>query len=186
MFRHEFPLNGVVLRALRRTSLPWTVIWTWVRRSRTADVAEERAPNADSGPALRQEMHSYWVVASQDCTLDQSGIDETEPIIELRPVLRENPPTDWGIRSGRFLLDQDHYVDDYRPRISIAPVVLYHVAQLGHGPTTLEPARALAFKTWLGLRYDRPAVPPDRLDLAQAIGEAVRRKGVAPRWFEMS
>lgn len=126
------------------------------------------------GLELRQGMHDNWVVASQDCTLDQSRIDETEPIIELRPVLNENAPADWGIRSGRFLLAEGSYVDDNLPRTFIAPAALNRLAQLGNQQTPLEPPRALAFKTWLGLRYDRPAVPPERVDLARAIGEAVR------------
>jgi hypothetical protein len=126
------------------------------------------------GPELRQGTHDHWVVTSQDCTLDQNGIDEAEPIIELRPVLSENSPTDWGIRSGRFLLTVGYFVDDHLPRTFIAPAALHHLAQLGTRQTSLEPTRALAFKTWLGLRYDRPAVPPERVDLARAIGEAVR------------
>jgi hypothetical protein len=89
-------------------------------------------------------------------------------------VFAENPPTDWGIRARRFLLDQDHYVDDYAPRTSIAPAALNYIGEQGYLGAPLPSERALAFKTWLGFRYDRPAVPPDRVELARQIAEAVR------------
>jgi hypothetical protein len=125
-------------------------------------------------PVARSATHGLWVICSQDCTLDQVGIEEPEPVIELRPVLVENPPTDWGIRARRFLLDSSHYVDDYLPRTSIAPVALTYIRERGNPRAPLPSDRALAFKTWLGLRYDRPAVPPDRVELARKIAEAVK------------
>ena len=130
--------------------------------------------NAEQSPVQRSTVHNLWVVCSQDCTLDQNDITEPEPVIELRPALVETPPTDWGIRARRFLLDQDHYVDDYLPRTSIAPAALNHIGEQGHLGTPLASDRALAFKKWLGVRYDRPAVPPDRVELARQIAEAVR------------
>ncbi len=41
-------------------------------------------------------------------------------------------------------------------------------------------ARRRAFKTWLGLRYDRPAVPPELLPLAWKIADAVSAKRNRP------
>jgi hypothetical protein len=44
----------------------------------------------------------------------------------------------------------------------------------------LPDARAVAFKTWLGLRYDRPAVPPELVDVAKKIAADVRRNKRRP------
>ena len=58
-----------------------------------------------------------WVVCTQDCDLRSSRIDADEPLIELRPILCDNPPSDWGIRSRRFLLDKEAYVDGRSPPV---------------------------------------------------------------------
>ena len=129
---------------------------------------------AVQGPVPRSSVHSLWVISSQDCTLDQVGVYEPEPVIELRAVLVKDPPTDWGIRARRFLLDSSHYVDDYLPRTSISPAALNFIGKRVNRGAPLPSHRALAFKTWLGLRYDRPAVPPNRVELARNIAEAVR------------
>ena len=57
-------------------------------------------------------VHGEWLVASQDCDLAMANADEMEPLVELRPVLRDHPPPDWGIRSAKFLLSRT------RPAIS--------------------------------------------------------------------
>jgi hypothetical protein len=129
---------------------------------------------AEHGIVDHPAVHDSWVVASQDCTLDQNDIAVSEPILELRPIWTNNPPTDWGIRARKFLLSRSQYVDDYSPRTSIAPAALHYIKAQGIPATPLAPDRALAFKTWLGYRYDRPAVPPDRLELAQEIAGQIR------------
>lgn len=174
MFEYGLALNGVVLgMAAQQPSLTrrgrFRAVRTAVARSLRRDQLE-----AEQGPVPRSSAHGFWVVSSQDCTLEQTDIGESEPVIELRPVFTENPPTEWGIRARRFLLDQDHYVDDYAPRTSIAPAALNYIGEQGHLGAPLPSERALAFKTWLGFRYDRPAVPRDRVELAKHIAEAVR------------
>lgn len=44
-------------------------------------------------------------------------------MIELRPVLDEDPPSDWGIRSRRFLLDEGAYIGADAPRCVVTPAV---------------------------------------------------------------
>ena len=68
---------------------------------------------AEHGIVDHPAVHDSWVVASQDCTLDQNDIAVSEPILELRPIWTNNPPTDWGIRARKFLLSRSQYVDDY-------------------------------------------------------------------------
>lgn len=113
------------------------------------------------------QSHGRWVVCTQDCDLRSSKVGSHQPVIELRPVLDEEPPSDWGIRSRRFLLDQGAYVDAHAPRCVVTPALLSAVRP--GRETALDEARSRAFKTWLGLRYDRPAVPEHLVGLAREI-----------------
>ena len=88
-------------------------------------------------------------------------------MIELRPVLDEDPPSDWGIRSRRFLLGEGAYVDADAPRCVVTPALLS--TRRSGREAALDGARSRAFKSWLGLRYDRPAVPEHLVDLAREI-----------------
>ena len=108
-----------------------------------------------------------WVVCTQDCDLRSSKADSQQPMIELRPVLDEEPPSDLGIRSRRFLLNQGAFVDADAPRCVVTPALLG--AMRPGRETALDEARSTAFKTWLGLRYDRPAVPEHLVDLAREV-----------------
>ena len=92
----------------------------------------------------------------------------------------DDPPTDWGIRSARFLLTESEYVRSVSPRPLVAPDVL--TALVAGGAKLREPdaARELAFTTWLGLRYDRPAVPPTLVELAKRISDVVGKRRNRP------
>ena len=128
---------------------------------------------ASGRPELTQATHGRWVVASQDCDLDRAASGETEPCIELRPVYTETPPADWGIRSARLLLTTHDYVISATPRLHVAPATLTALLQ---GDVSLrDPGtdRRRAFTTWLGLRYDRPAVPAHLVPLARRISNEV-------------
>ena len=118
---------------------------------------------------IQEVSQSYgrWVVCTQDCDLRSSSTDSQRPMIELRPVLEKDPPSDWGIRSRRFLLDQGAYVDADVPRCVVTPALLS--AMRPGREATLDEVRSRAFKTWLGLRYDRPAVPEHLVDLSREI-----------------
>lgn len=118
---------------------------------------------------IQQISQSYdrWVVCTQDCDLRSSKSDSQQPMIELRPVLDENPPRDWGIRSRCFLLDEGAYVDADAPRCIVTPALLSAIS-LGR-ESALSDARSRAFKTWLGRRYDRPAVPEHLVEVAHEI-----------------
>ena len=113
------------------------------------------------------QAYSRWVVCTQDCDLRSASIDSHHPLIELRPVLAENPPSDWGIRSRRFLLGEGAYVDADTPRCVVTPALLSTLRS--DREALLDETRSRAFKTWLGLRYDRPAVPEHLVDLARDI-----------------
>jgi len=127
-------------------------------------------------PERLQGEHSRWVVATQDCDLDQTDSVDADPSVELRPVFLDGPPADWGIRSAKFLLTESEYVRSASPRPLVSAAVLGALLAEGARRRDVEPARRQAFTTWLGLRYDRPAVPPTVLPLAKRIAEVVTRR----------
>jgi hypothetical protein len=108
-----------------------------------------------------------WVVCTQDCDLASAAADSDDELVELRPVLQAEPPKDWGIRSRRFLLTENDYVDAAFPRCFISPKAL--AQSIDPEIEEIEPARARAFKTWLGRRYDRPAVPEHLVPIAKEV-----------------
>lgn len=128
----------------------------------------------DASPEVVVEDHELWVVATQDCDLDFATADSNEPVIELRPLFTENPPDNWGIRSQFLKVDGTRYLLGDRARCHVAPSVLMHLEAEREEP--IAEIRTRALKTWLGLRYDRPAIPDSLLGLAQKIAEEMQRK----------
>ena len=128
--------------------------------------------------------HGLWVVATQDCDLDRAEVDAPDPIVELRPVYTQSCPTDWGIRSAKLRLTDAEYIEANSPRASVAPNVLTTALDAGMTRRELSFGRRQGLATWLGLRYDRPAVPNHLVPLAQRIGKEVARpkhRGIAAR-----
>jgi len=125
-------------------------------------------------PDSRQTDHGVWIVATQDCDLAFLKVGNNEPSVEVRPVYDVDPPTDWGIRSSRLLVEEQRYVVGDSPRLTVSPALLQ--TYTGVREPSIADGRLVAFKTWLGLRYDRPAVPPHLVPLAKRIGEEVRDK----------
>ena len=117
--------------------------------------------------------HRTWVVASQDCDLNDWETTRTEPLVELRArITAEDPDTEWGIRSRVVRLTETEGVHSDSAPLRISPAAL--VARV-RPADVITPARGIAFKTWLGRRYDRPAVPDDQVALAQDIAARARR-----------
>lgn len=130
--------------------------------------------NQSSGePERRVGSHDRWVVATQDCDLDQTDSATAEPNIELRPVYYDNPQDDWGLRSATLRLGDQDYVRSASSRTLVSAEVLTTIK--GTLAVITEPSftRRRAFTIWLGKRYDRPAVPPGLVPLARKIAEAV-------------
>jgi hypothetical protein len=110
-----------------------------------------------------------WIVCTQDCDLSSSSPTSTEAIVELRPVLKKSPPADWGIRSSRLLLNSQEYVDASTARVQVTAAKICEFD--GARDAQLLDERLRAFKTWLGRRYDRPAVPEHFINLAREIAK---------------
>jgi hypothetical protein len=119
-------------------------------------------------------------VASQDCDLDKTEADHPDPTIELRAVFTEEPPEDWGLRSWRLRLTETDYVVSHGPRTVVSAAVLTALVRDGSQRRDLDVSRRLAYTTWLGLRYDRPAVPPELVPLARRISDEVARRNRRP------
>lgn len=119
--------------------------------------------------------HNLWLIANQDCDLAWRALTNQEPsmLVELRPVFTVDPPSDWGIRSQRFRIDAEtlHLRAD-EPSVRVTPEV---VAAAEHDGCLDEDSQQ-RLKTWLGYRYDRPAVPQTFVDLARAVAEQLMKK----------
>lgn len=131
--------------------------------------------SGDGGVQSNTISFPRWVVCTQDCDLASAAIDSDDALVELRPVLQSDPPKDWGIRSRRFRLGETDYVDAALPQCFISPKAL--VQSINSELGKIEPARARAFKTWLGRRYDRPAVPEHLVPIAKEVASRCGTKG---------
>lgn len=131
-------------------------------------------------PVRESNQHDLWVVATQNCDLDVADDQATEPLIELRPVLVDNPPLQLGLRSRKVRLsrDQPWYLDSDSQRTMVRPAALTAIlsADAEARSTPLTADESTKFKTWLGRRYDRPAVPHEAMDLGRAIAAAVENR----------
>ena len=133
-------------------------------------------------PRRHQTEHGRWTVATQDCDLDNTDSDDGNPTIEVRPVFSHDTPPDWGIRSVRYCLTDTEHVHGLSARtmVSAAVLAVIHTGIGGGRDTDLAPARQRGLKTWLGRRYDRPAVPDQLTSLAKRIAVEVDRKRHRP------
>jgi hypothetical protein len=134
--------------------------------------------NTANEPSRDLKEHDRWVVATQDCDLAYTDPSDAEPMIELHPVFQHEPDpnTDWGIRSRRFVLGESEHVVSPSPHTLVSAAVLTVVRS--NPESRVEPLpdlRAVAFKRWLGFRYDRPAVPEQLVALAQRVANEVQR-----------
>lgn len=136
----------------------------------TVDLDEAGTPVATGTP------HELWVVATQDCDLARLPLDDAASVVELRPVDEADRPPPWGIRARRLRLTDTLYTDADRPRVHVSARVLHRRAEPLPAPAD---AVLVAFKTWLGRRYDRPAVPEAVAPLMTALAEAIEQAAKA-------
>jgi len=123
--------------------------------------------------APKTDNHEEWVLVAQDCDLAWNSVAGSHSLVELRPVYHDDPPSSWGIRNSKFRLDeQGAYLVDFEPSVRVEPDVVLAAHHTCIGPHT-EPAR---LKTWLALRYNRPAVPQEYVPLAQQLAGRLKKK----------
>lgn len=124
-------------------------------------------------PVAKRDVHGMWIVVDQDCDLAWKALVGTSYLVELKPVYLDDPPSDWGIRNSKFLLDRaGAHLHADSPSVRVTPEV-FDVAE--HITCVcVDSGRRL--KTWLGLRYDRPAVPEEYSALANALADRIKVK----------
>lgn len=130
----------------------------------------------EADQAIRQ--HTLWALVTQDCNLYRMRASVNTPVAELRQVHDSEPPNHEGIHARKFLLNSEssHYLVDDKPSAFVSPRFLCDPS-LARLMYKLSESRVLALKTWLGNRYDRPAVPDELVPLAKAIAESVKANG---------
>lgn len=129
----------------------------------------------DNQPMPLDTDHGLWLLVDQDCDLAwRALIGQDDPhLVELRPVFVSGAPTDWGIRNQQFRLDQEgRYLKAAAPAVRVTPDLLATATHLA----CLNEASQQRLKTWLGFRYDRPAVPQTYVDLAKALADQLSKK----------
>jgi hypothetical protein len=120
------------------------------------------------------QTFAEWIVVTQECDLDGAEEGAAEPLIELRPVYENRGGSPVGVRSEAFVLDQKRLLHAQSPRLMVTPRCLVELST--DEPQRLPERRADLLKTWLGLRYDRPAVPDEFVALSKAVASAVKSK----------
>jgi hypothetical protein len=115
--------------------------------------------------------HDRWLIASQDCDLARLDSGNNDSRVELRPVFERTVAAPWGVKSRLFRLRDMLHLESASPRVMISGQALERFA--GNRESPLPDGRLRALKRWLGLRYDRPAVPPALEGLAKKISEAL-------------
>ncbi len=131
---------------------------------------------------VRQVSQEFglWMVVTQDCDLVAAGDHDAEPKVELRPILNDEVPPVFGIRSRKLRVSHKHpdYIHSESLRCMISPAALSHliIEDATAREDWLDDDELRALKTWLGLRYDRPAVPTDLVDLIVALADAIERR----------
>jgi hypothetical protein len=128
-------------------------------------------------PTAIRDVHGQWAVASQDCELAHTPSDHGDATIELRPAFPDSGKHVRGVRSRQFVITEGLLLDGQSPRITVAASVLTRAAEGGghdHSSCpTIDERRS--FKTWLGLRYDRPAVPGAFLTCQSYLAKALNK-----------
>lgn len=127
----------------------------------------------DGEPKASNGQHERWMIADQDCDLAWKAKPGESHLVELRAVYLESPPVEWGVRNAKYLLDKTGaHLRANTPSVHIDPEVL----SLAEHLTCALPDAGRRLKTWLGLRYDRPAVPQEFVRTADKIADLLRAK----------
>ena len=119
-------------------------------------------------PISRSFSFTRGVVCTQDCDLSASKPGDSEQRIEVRPIRTSETPSDWGIRSRNLRLTDSDHVNADDPRAFVTPTLLAFGCS---NESWIGDSRATALKTWLGLRFDRPAVPEHLVGIAKEVAK---------------
>ncbi len=186
LVRATLPLDGVVALSSNAPGTPSAPARDLLPLTRRVMLTVAQGLVAKSGARIimprslgivrQQGEHDHWLVVTQECDLARLDANDPLPTVELRPVYDEDPPATLGLRSYKLLLDSPYYLEAQSSRVMISPAALTILAARGVEIGLVSAERQLALKAWLGLRYDRPAVPTELGALATALAEQVKQK----------
>lgn len=104
------------------------------------------------------EQFDYWLLATQDCDLEQTPCTNSARQFELRPVLpRLKDDKLDGLRSRTIIVKDGFVLRSDSKKLTLTARALNSMK--AKREDDLEDERRVQIKTWLGLRYDRPAIP---------------------------
>ncbi len=98
-----------------------------------------------------------WLLATQDCDLDQTRCSDKAREFELRPVFDAVGPQVDGVRSRTLSISETTVLKADGPKLTLTARALHKLKP--YRENSLSDVKRREIKTWLGLRYDRPAVP---------------------------
>jgi hypothetical protein len=119
----------------------------------------------------RSEQFDLWLLATQDCDLDQTPCTNSTRQFELRPVSERTPDDRLdGLRSRTVLVTDQLVLRSDSKRLTLSARALNTLK--GKREEALDEERRVQIKTWLGLRYDRPAIPTPLVPLGRRLKSA--------------
>ena len=137
----------------------------WKQGSLIRATLSVRTFDHDNGNDVESEQSfDIWLLTTQDCDLASTKSKNAARQFELRPVYAEQKGDTFdGIRSRAMRVAPGLVLRSDSPRITMTARRLVRFNAQRDNILTDEQRREV--KTWLGLRYDRPAVPEpfDRL-----------------------
>lgn len=119
----------------------------------------------------RSEQFDLWLLATQDCDLAQTPCTNTTRQFELRPVLERKPDDKLdGLRSRVILVKDQLVLRSDSKKLTLNACALNSLKDKRE--QNLDEERRVQIKTWLGLRYDRPAIPSRFVPLGERLKKA--------------
>jgi hypothetical protein len=112
--------------------------------------------------------HGLWLLVTQDCDLDQTRITNLTRQLELRPVYAQTTDDKVdGWRTRNVLVKEGLVLRADSPKLTLSVAALQ--ALKPKREDDVEEDRRVQIKTWLGLRYDRPAIPKPFVPSAELL-----------------
>lgn len=122
----------------------------------------------DGVATSRAETYDLWLLATQDCDLAQTSSTNATRHFELRPVLpRKDDDKLDGVRSRTVVVRDGFVLRADSPKLTLTARALTTLKDKREDDLSSE--RRAEIKAWLGLRYDRPAVPRRFEELARLL-----------------
>ncbi|MGP6159581.1 MAG: hypothetical protein ACLPYS_19075 [Vulcanimicrobiaceae bacterium] len=122
----------------------------------------------DDAVVDRVGTFGLWLLATQDCDLAQTPSTNTTRQFELRPVVQRSDDDKLdGLRSRSVLVREGFVLRAESPKLTLTARALNTFKNRREDDLSAE--RRVEIKLWLGLRYDRPAVPERFVPLASQL-----------------